>query len=233
MPKKNSGKANGAPVNGTFALPGRPLMKVQAYNEIKKFIQQGDLSPGSFLAERQLADRLGMSKTPIRAALVRLEAEGFVTISPQQGIIIRDLSVHEIADMYEIRAALETFVARGVAGKLTPEQVARLQANLKDQEALPEGGDVARGVALDADFHMMFCEFLGNREILGVMSHLREKIGRVIAQVFQINPGRVRTSYDEHRAIADAVIAGDGATAARLVEEHLEIGKRYLLNRRG
>src|SRR5262245_25517969 len=144
-------------------------MKVRAYNEIKQFIQRGDLAPGSFLAERQLADQLGMSKTPIRAALVRLEAEGFVTISPQQGILIRDLTVPEIVDQYEIRAALETYVVRTLAGKLTADQVARLRENLAAQEALTPEVDAAPGVALDVEFHTLFSEFLGNREILGVM----------------------------------------------------------------
>jgi DNA-binding GntR family transcriptional regulator len=83
--KKEKRAAESGAVNGTIVAPGRTLMKVQAYNEIKKFIQQGDFAPGSFLAERQLADRLGMSKTPVRAALVRLEAEGFVTISRSRG----------------------------------------------------------------------------------------------------------------------------------------------------
>src|SRR5919201_402849 len=117
-------------------------MKARAYAEIKKFLQRGDLAPGSFVAERQLAAGLGMSKTPVRAALERLEAEGFVAISPQQGIIIRDSA---------------------------------------------------------------------NQEILRVMGQLREKIQRVITKVFQVNAGRIASSYQEHRAIAEAVLGGDAA----------------------
>src|SRR5262245_8938464 len=98
--------------------------------------------------------------------------------------------------MNEFCTALAHSTTQNPTDNLTAEQEARLRENLKAQEALPEGRDFARGVALDAEFHMMFCEFLGNREILNVMGQLREKIARVIAQVFQINPGRVRTSYD-------------------------------------
>jgi DNA-binding GntR family transcriptional regulator len=209
-------------------------MKDRAYAEIKRFIQQGDLAPGSFLAERQLADQLGMSKTPVRAALERLEAEGFVATSPQQGIIIRDLTVHEIADQYEIRLALETHVVRTLAGKLTAGQVALVRENLQAQETLVGAGEVVQGVALDAEFHTLFCEFHANREIVRVMGYLRDKIHRVITKVFQMNPGRLGASYAEHRAIAEAVIGGDGAEAARLVERHLEVGKQSLLSpRRG
>ena len=103
----------------------RGLLKERAYDEIKRLILTGDLTPGTFLAERQLAARLGMSKTPVRSALERLESEGFISISPQQGAIIRDLSLDEIADQYEIRTALETFVVRTVAGRLTPNSSTR------------------------------------------------------------------------------------------------------------
>jgi DNA-binding GntR family transcriptional regulator len=205
-------------------------LKEEAYAAIKRGILAGAFPPGSFVAERQLAAGLGMSKTPVRAALERLEAEGFVTISPQQGVIIRDLSVHEIADHYEIRVALETYVVRTVAGRLTDEQAQRLQANLTAQAATLGGNDVPHAVALDAEFHTLFCEFLGNREILRVMGQLREKIQRVITKVFQINIGRIASSYEEHRAIAAAVLGGDAALAARLIEGHLEYGKQHLLS---
>jgi DNA-binding GntR family transcriptional regulator len=233
MPRKH-GKQSilGNGQEPVLSLPGRSLMKERAYTEIKRAILGGDFPPGSFLAERQLANQLRMSKTPVRAALERLEAEGFVTTSPQQGVIIRDLTVHEIADHYEIRAALETYVVRALAGRLSRNQGERLQQNLQAQAALRGGDDGAQAVALDAEFHTLFCEFLGNREILRVMAQLREKIQRVIRKVFQINPGRFASSYEEHRAIADAVIGGDAALAARLMEEHLEYGKKCLLSPR-
>ena len=215
-----------------LSLPARSLMKERAYAEIKRSILGGTFPPGSFVAERQLAHQLGMSKTPVRAALERLEAEGFVTVSPQQGVIIRDLTVHEIADHYEIRAALETYVVRALAGRLTADQRDRLQGNLRAQAALRGRDDGLRAAALDTEFHTLFCEFLGNREILKVMAQLREKIQRVITKVFQLNAGRFASSYEEHRAIADAVIRGDAALAARLVEEHLEYGKKCLLSPR-
>jgi DNA-binding GntR family transcriptional regulator len=209
----------------------RSLLKERAYTEIKELILSNGCSHG-FLAERQLASRLGMSKTPIRAALERLELEGFITISPQQGVIVRELSVQDIADQYEIRAALEAFVLRSLAGRLTPAQVERLQANLAAQESNTGSADIERGIALDAEFHTLFSEFLGNREILRVMNQLREKIHRVISQVFTLNPDRMAGSYEEHRAIAEAVIQGDAPLAAKRIEEHLEVGKRLLLSPR-
>jgi DNA-binding GntR family transcriptional regulator len=214
------------------AAAPRGLLKERAYEAIKRAILGGDYPPGTFLAERQLAGRLGMSKTPVKAALERLELEGFLTVSPQQGIVVREMTLEQIADTYELRAAVESYVLRTVAGRLTAEQAARVRANLAQHEAIVGAGDVGRGVALDTAFHALFVEFLGNGEIGRLMAQLREKIQRIIGKVFQLNPGRIDSSYAEHRAIAEAVLAGDGDGAARLIEEHLRTGKQMILSPR-
>jgi DNA-binding GntR family transcriptional regulator len=215
------------------AQASKSLLKERAYAEIKQSILAGDCASGTFLSERQMALRLGMSKTPVRAAFERLEQEGMVAISPQQGIIVRDLSIHEIADQYEIRAALESFVLRNLAGRLTPAQAERLRANLEAQQINCQGLDVERGVDLDTQFHMLFCDFLGNQEILRVMGQLRARMHRVISRVYCISPERAVKSCQEHRAIADAVLSGNADLAARRIEEHLEYGKLHLLSPRG
>lgn len=211
----------------------RALLKDRAYDRIKAKLLNDDYPPGTFLSERQLAGVLGMSKTPVKAALERLEAEGFISVSPQQGIVVRQLSVHEIADQYEIRAALESFAVRSLAGKLTADQVAQVKANLLAHSKLTDTSEVSQGVELDAAFHAQFVEFLGNREIIRVMDQLRERMQRIITQVFRLSPVRIRTSYDEHTAIATAVINGHGDKAAQLITEHLERGKRLILSPRG
>jgi DNA-binding GntR family transcriptional regulator len=225
------GSRRSAPTNG-HAAP-RSFLKDRAYELIKQRLLNDDYPPGSFLSERQLAENLRMSKTPVKAALERLEAEGFITVSPQQGIVVRELSVGEIADQYEIRAALESYTLRTLAGRLTPDQVARVRANLAAHAGLRGSGDVAKGVELDAGFHAQFVEFLGNGEILRVIVQLREKMQRVVTQVFRLCPSRIDTSYEEHAAIAAAVIDGDGGRAAELIGRHLELGKRLILSPRG
>jgi DNA-binding GntR family transcriptional regulator len=220
------------PARANGNTPTRPLLKEHAYDRIKERLLNIDYPPGTFLSERQLADNLGMSKTPVKSALERLESEGFISVSPQQGIVVRELSVHEIADQYEIRAALESYTLRTVAGRLTPEQVARVRANLKAQAKLRKTADVEKGVGLDAEFHSLFAEFLGNGEILRVVGQLREKMQRVVTRVFRLCPSRMDSSYEEHSAIADAVIGGAGDRAAELIVRHLEQGKRLILSPR-
>jgi len=134
--------------------------------------------------------------------------------------------------VYEIRAALESFTLQTLAGRLTPEQVKQVRANLAAQDSARGTGDLAQGVELDAAFHTMFPEFLGNQEIIRVVGQLREKMQRVLTQVFRLSPTRLDSSYVEHDAIAHAVIGGDGAKAASLIVSHLELGKRLILSPR-
>ena len=188
-------------------------MKDRAYEALKERILSSEFPPGSFLAERQLAEQLGMSKTPVKAALERLQFEGLIAISPQQGIVVRDLAdagdrrpVRDPRGAGDLHPAFAGRQADAGAGRAGPRQPATPSGRFSGS------GSVGRGVELDAEFHMQFAEFLGNREILRVMRQLRDKVQRMITRVFQLNPGRIDTSYDEHLAIAEATIAGDGAS---------------------
>lgn len=110
---------------------GRELFKNRAYDKLKSRFFNNQYEPGTNLSERQLAEELGMSKTPVKTALERLEMEGFITVSPQSGIVVRELSDAEIADIYDVRIALEGFVLKSIAGKLSPGQIELWSQNLE------------------------------------------------------------------------------------------------------
>jgi GntR family transcriptional regulator, rspAB operon transcriptional repressor len=211
---------------------GQGPMKRQAYTALKRFLVSGPVDPGLFLSERQLAKQLGMSNTPVRAALERLEAEGYIAISPQQGIVVRELSIQEIIDHYELREVLEAYAIRKLAGHLTVVQIERVHAVLDEQRRNLETRDLDRNVELDAQFHTLFCDFLGNDQITRVMLQLRDKIHRAIVSIATRDQGRIVDSYQEHLRIADAVIAGEADQAAALLVAHLEAGRLCILSPR-
>jgi DNA-binding GntR family transcriptional regulator len=215
----------------TPALPARRLLQDRAYEEIKALIQNGSLPSGSFLSERALARRLRMSTTPVRLALGRLAHEGFVSISPQQGIVVREPSIQEIVDLFDLREALESFVARRLAGRLSPEQARLLRENLRRQEEAARAGDTLGLTHLDAEFHLLLCRFHGNREIEQTLWRLRDKLHRVILRVMSRLPGRPREAVREHAAIADAVLRGQPDRAAERIVRHLEFGRKFLVSR--
>lgn len=209
------------------------LLKTRAYEQLRRWILDNDLPPGSFLAERQLAKQLGMSKTPVKVALERLQQEGFVTISPQLGVVVRDLTVQEIEDQYELCEALESYTLRALAGRLTEPQIERVRASLLAQDAVRRSNDVQKWVALNSEFHLLFTEFLGNEEIRRISAQLRDRMQRMITRVLQLQPARLDSSYEEHVAIADAVISGDAARAAQLISAHLNVGRQLIVVPRG
>ncbi|MCB1276262.1 GntR family transcriptional regulator [Prosthecobacter sp.] len=210
------------------ALPSR--LQSRAYAELRRLIASGEFPAGTFLSERQLAAQLEMSKTPVHVALERLESEGFVTISAQQGIVVRGLTVDDIVDHYELREAIESYAVGRVAGRLTEAQRASLEESLENQDAAIKRGDVAELIDLDARFHLLLATFHGNRQIIATMEQLRDKIHQVIVRVTSLNPQRLSESVEEHRGIAKAVLDGDSALAARLAVAHLDAGKRHILS---
>lgn len=220
---RNAGSRKPAPVRQSR------LLKDRAYESLKQLILRETFQPGDFLSERQLAARLKMSKTPIKSALERLESEGFIAVSPRQGIVVQDLTLDEITDHYEVREALETYVMRRLAGRLSAEQIARMRENLAAQQASVEERDGSTNCQLDSEFHLLWCEFFGNREIIDAMRRLCDRIHIIITRVNSRNPSRLHEGYEEHVRIAEAVIAGNADVAARAVEEHLQSGKLRLL----
>ncbi|MEX2402380.1 MAG: GntR family transcriptional regulator [Rhodothermales bacterium] len=208
----------------------RVLLKDKAYEEIKQGILDGRFAPGTFLAERWLADTLEMSKTPVRAAIGRLEAEGFLSVSPQQGIVVRSLSFEEIIDHYDMRIALESFVARRLSGRLTVEQEASLREEIEAQRAVAAASDVAAYVVRDAGFHVLLCKFARNQEIVRVMERQYDKLNRIIHRVMDEDPSRMASSTEEHEAILDAIAEGKGDQAAENMAAHMEYGKRHLIS---
>ena len=172
-----------------------------------------------------------MSKTPIRSALERLEAEGLVAVSPRQGIVVREPSIQEVADLFAIRIAIERYVLESLAGRLAKEQVRRVKDNLRLQHQAVQQDDLTGMIQLDGEFHSLFCEFLGNQEILRVIQQLRERMTLVIGLVFKRNTQRMLPNWKEHTGIAEAVINGDAEEAVARLKAHLEYGKQMLLSR--
>jgi GntR family transcriptional regulator, rspAB operon transcriptional repressor len=211
---------------------GAVSLKHRAYIELKGRILSGTLPPGTLLSERQLARGLKMSKTPVHAALERLEGDGLVTVAAQQGIVVRAISPRDIADHFEIREALETFVVRRLAGRLTSEQVERLNRNVADNRRAIRRGDVEANIRLDSEFHVLLCEFHGNGEITRAMGQIRDKIHGVIHLISTRFPQRMNVSMCEHEAIVASLVEGDGATAAARIIAHLRNGLQSVYDHR-
>lgn len=205
-----------------------PLLKDIAYQQIKENILDEKFPQGSFLSERELIEILQMSKTPIKNALVRLETEGFVTISSKQGIIINELSLNRIIDIYNLRVALETYVCSQITGKLTEEQCQKIEENLDFTEEMANQLDIKGFTRADHDFHLLLCESLGNQEIHRILLNYQDHLQRITLLHLKKDPQRMVQFWQEHVNIYQSLKNGE-QKASELIEEHLQQSKQKLL----
>lgn len=206
-------------------------LKQRAYVELKDRILSGALQPGALLSERQLALSLKMSKTPVHAALERLEGDGLVTVAAQQGIVVRGISPEEIADHFELREALETFVVFRLAGRLTPDQATWLKRNIAEHRRVVRRGDIPEHIRVDSEFHRLLSEFYGNQELTRAMAQIGDKIHRVMHHISTRFPDRMNSAFSEHEAIASALLEGDGPGASQRMATHLRNGLQSIYHR--
>ena len=212
------------------APPGRALLKERAYRELKELIQSGQLPPQASLSERQLAERLGMSKTPIRAALENLETQGLVAVSPQKGVLVLELSAREVGDLFEVRQAVEPFVAAQLARRGAPRELReRIKVILKEQRSAVRREDAAAATRLDILFHRSLAEGLDNRELSGWLERCFDMLQRSVLRINRLVAGRLGRSTQDHERIADAIFGGDADAAAAEMLSHLRYGRQFLL----
>ncbi|MBW7476118.1 GntR family transcriptional regulator [Paenibacillus oenotherae] len=206
---------------------GAPLLKDIAYDAIKERILDERFEPGRFLSERELIELLEMSKTPIKSALTRLETEGFVTVSSKQGIIINDLTLNRIVDIYDLRLALETFNIQAIVGRLTQEQGGLLLDNLRETEEIVGQLDIKAFARADHQFHLLLCRFAGNQEIYRVLLNYQDHLLRITLRHLRKDPSRMVGFYQDHVSIYELLAEGREECVDRL-RDHLQLAKSKL-----
>jgi DNA-binding GntR family transcriptional regulator len=193
----------------------------QAYLYIKQAIVGGVFSPGEFLAELQLAQELGVSRTPIRKAMGRLHEEKFLISVPFKGYYVRDISVEDTIEIYELREILECHIVRETVLQFKTAELDELEAITQSAIAALEREDYVASLACNREFHRTFARKYGNQRISGVLTNLDEHIQRILLYQLQSDPDTLLDSYRDHQLIIAAVRARDVELAVRLMREHL------------
>jgi DNA-binding GntR family transcriptional regulator len=201
------------------------------YELIRRDILRGSIEQGDRLREDELSRRYRVSRTPIREALNKLEAEGLVANSPGRGLIAAEFDEDEIIEGYDIRGALEGVAARLAAQRATDVELARLDLLLDALTKAADAKDVDALVKLGGEFHFSIWRIAGNRRLQKLMRELEDSIGR-FQRLTLLTPGRIDHAMSEHRAMAAAIRAHDGETADRIARDHMREAKhaRVMLN---
>jgi DNA-binding GntR family transcriptional regulator len=190
------------------------------YEELKSAIVDLRLAPGDPLREATLADQLGVSKTPIREALTRLEQEGLVETTSFKGAVVTGYSRQDLLEIYELRELLENAAARTAAESMADADRDRLDRICRESRKLKKNHDAVGLAALISAFDDVLFEQVRNSRIRALIENLRAhltRIGHLTAEI----PGRIEASVDEHEKIVQAIAARDPELAERQMREHI------------
>ena len=209
-----------APPTGEHELIPRGRSAAQlAYDYVKARLLDGRFAGGTLLSENEIAQRLDVSRTPVRQSFVQLEAEGLLELYPRRGALVVPISPSEAEDVLEARMLIEQHSARR-AVHAGPALVAALQEHIAEQEEALESGS---GFAwADRQFHGAIVEAAGNRLLTRQYDGLRDRHQRIAAVTIARDPSRIERFVAEHREIAAAFEAGDEDLAASLLGAHLK-----------
>ncbi len=191
------------------------------YDELRAAILAGQLASGTRLREGALAERYGVSRTPVREALHRLEAEGLVRVEPHRGAVVAELALDELDEVYDIRKALETLAAVRAVGRIAAEEVAEAQAILASARAALTAGDAETLVVANDEFHRVVYRASNAPRLLSTIMGLADIIRRYRHASLSA-PGRAAEVVAEHTEILAAIERGDREAIEALMERHIE-----------
>jgi DNA-binding GntR family transcriptional regulator len=192
----------------------------RAYRDLRQLILDNELGPGSQLLELEAAERLGMSRTPVREAMVRLEQEGMVEIRPRHGMRVLPISAEALADIYEILTALEGAAAEAAARKgASADQIQALRQAVSDMDAALAADDLTAWSRADARFHKLLVSLGGNARLTTLVDQVSDQAHRARAMTLKLRPRPVDSNKD-HAAVVQAIVDRDGATARAIHERH-------------
>ena len=204
-----------------------------AYEELRRRVLSGELVQGQPISQEQLAAELGVSTTPLREALRRLDAEGLVTLDAHRDAKVSSLNADEARSLFEVREQLDPLATMLAAARRTAADMAAIKAALHDLEPLRSARSDVQALLVHREFHRSVYTASHNPLLMSLLEGLWDKadryrlVGLKSKADTDEDSERVR---EEHVAIADAVIAGDGKTAERLMKKHVRgsLGRRAI-----
>ena len=205
-----------------------PLRDV-VFQTLRQAILRGELKPGERLMEIHLAQKLGVSRTPVREAIRKLELEGLVVMIPRKGAVVAGITISDLEDVLEVRVALEELAVKYACRRVTPEQLAELKRRSELFKKSLNGNDVGLCAEADVAFHDMIYQATGNNRLVQILNNIREQMYR-----YRMEYLKDRHSHSilvqEHEEILSALTAGDEKAALEVICRHIERQKEHIIS---
>lgn len=200
-------------------------LREQVADAIRERIMSGELTPGTRLVERTLAEELGVSRVPVRDALNLLKGEGFVTDVPRRGVVVTRLSREDVAELFDVREALEVLAVRLATERATPEQLRGLKALLREANQAIRAKDISSLGRCNQAFHDLITTIAGNALLASMLEPLEGRLHWLLRQ--NDDPSLL---HREHLELYQAIASGDVDTAARTSLEHVRTSRKLCLD---
>ncbi len=198
-------------------LPLRDIV----FQTLRQAILEGKLQPGERLMEIHLAKQLGVSRTPVREAIRKLELDGLVNMIPRRGAVVAEIAGKDLTDVLEVRAALEELAMRKACENMTAEDHKKLREAADNFRRCVQGNDLSASAQADVNFHEVISNATGNQRLIALLSNLREQMYR-----YRLENLKDKETYPElmrqHEQICKALEAHDADRAISVLEEHIE-----------
>jgi DNA-binding GntR family transcriptional regulator len=208
---------------------GGPPAVERAYAYAKTGVLDGSIPAGEWVTEGEVADALGISRTPVREAFLRLQSEGLLRLYPRRGAIVVPMTPGDVAAVMELREMAESFAARKAAAVQPPVQLAKaLRAMIDEQRAASADGQISRFAELDRELHAAIVHAGGNHLLDELYVSLRDKQQRVGVDGLRRDPARLISIVDEHVQLVEHLEGGDIDGYEQTLRRHLDSSRRAL-----
>lgn len=198
-----------------------------AYDQCRELIRSGRFIPGELYSESAISKELGISRTPLRTALQRLEKEGLVTRLPQRGFRVNQFAAEDLEELFTIRKAIEGYAAEYLARHLAGEGIELYQNHLERQRRAKDDDDYRPFARADREFHQDLVKAVGNRRLLDIYAELRLSVELIASRRFKLDDQR-HQSLADHEAIVEAIRAKDPTAARQAVYHHLDLAMELI-----
>ena len=201
-----------------------PLAKM-AYNALRDSILSNTLTSGIIYNEKNLAQQLGISRTPVREALLELSSQGLIEFLPRKGVVVNSFKEEDINEIFELRHIIETHTFKKACLQSDTADLTEMEQCVENQRRIAmESGDITQFMGMDRAFHMAFARLTGNKRLISIMDNIRDILHIMGSYALSLE-GRMTEVVLEHEKILNAVKVGDTATTLTLLSDHLDQSK--------
>lgn len=209
---------------------GTGNLSARVYNQIKSLILSNEVLPGQKLYHRELSERLGVSRTPVREALTRLAQEGYVSLLPNRGFTCKEIGMQEAEELYDLREALEAFAVERAIEKLTDSALDALREKMRLYGRDVQKRFTRERLVYDQDIHMAIAALTGNEMVQKTLHQVFERIVRKRRTDGLYDLARGLTAHQEHLRLLDAMQRRDIPQAVKIIRAHIREGKKNVLS---